>query len=119
MLYNSDGGYKGRSKSCKAHMAQLTYLTSSPISSYTCADLTQVSSCILQMSDSVASVCGGDEASHRFSLFRGEAAHTTVCGVGLWQAVIHPCHSVAWLCVEDLRTRAPVAERWARGFTDI
>ena len=57
--------------------------------------------------------CGRDVVSHRFQLFRGEAAHTTVCGVAPWQAVGNPCHGVVRLCVEDPCTRMHAAERQA------
>ena len=56
------------------------------------------------MSNSMALVCGGDAASHRFPLFRVEAVHTTVCDAGLWWAVTDPHQSVARLCVENTHT---------------
>ena len=59
-------------------------------------------------------MCGGDVASYKFPLFRSYVAHTSVCGKRLWRAVADPRHRVAWLCVEDPRTRATVAERQTR-----
>ena len=53
------------------------------------------------MSDTVAPWCGGDLVSYRFPLLKGEAAHTTICGVAPWRVVANPRHDVAWLCAED------------------
>ena len=63
------------------------------------------------MSDSVAFVCGGDVASHRFPLFRCEAKHTSVRG----ELLLIPV--TAWRgCVEDPSTQVIVADRRACGF---
>ena len=52
--------------------------------------------------------------SYRYPLFRGQAAHMTICGVAPWRAVANPRHGVVQLCVENPRTRVHAAERWAR-----